>query len=294
MQTIPIRSKRRCVLTQTVIIAGVLLQACTASPSQRTGTDPSPVIATPSSRPDSSTHTAFPNVFRAGTLTYDFTTSAIVQSTTGDSIPRTDTSNAAAVITVVFTTGIDAQTIRAAIGVDSARVVGQSVKHQDTPSTYVITALPQRATRISRSAAGSCTLEQSQLLTGDEILPALPIGGELQPQWTDTTRYELCRGGIPLRVTRVAHYQPYSTVLKQQDDSIVIIRSTQVALEGRGTQWQQSVDATGHGASTDTLTIVQQRLAKINGTTSVEITFRSQFRTQSFRQSSHTALRARL
>jgi len=277
----------------TIISGAVLLQACTTSSGQRAGTDPNSVIAIQSQRSDSAMSIAFPNVFRTGTLTYDFTSSSIVQSTSGDSIPQADTSDAAAVLTVSFSGTSGTQLAQIMVQVDSARVVGQNFIHRDTLGPYIVTVIPRRAIQISRPATQACNLENSQLLAGDEILPALPIGNELPTQWTDTTRYELCRGGIPLRVTRVAQYRPHSILLEHQDDSITIIRSTVISLEGRGVQWQQPVNVIGRGASTDTLTIVQQRLRKISGTTNVELTFRSAFRTQSFRQSSNTDLSAR-
>jgi hypothetical protein len=276
-----------------IITSTVLQQACATSSGQRTGTDPSSVVAIQSQRPDSATNAVFPNVFRPGTLTYDFTSSSIVQSTSGDSIPQADTSDVAAVLSVSFSGSSSTQLARVMVQVDSARVVGQDLIHRDTLGPYILTVIPRRVTQISRPATQACNLENSQLLAGDEILPALPIGNTLPTQWTDTTRYELCRGGIPLQVIRVAQYRPHTTLLEHQDDSITIIRSTEISLEGRGVQWQQPVDAIGRGASTDTLTIVHQRVMEITGTTNVDLTFRSAFRTQTFRQSSNTRLRTR-
>lgn len=276
------------------IVIAVVLQACASNPSRPPSADPGPVTATPSPTPDSSSaDNVLPNIFRAGRLTYDLTISSIVQSVAGDSVPRTDTTTAAAIVAVTLTAGSDVQTIQAVIRIDSAHVSGQSALQRDTLGPYAISISPQRAVRVSKPTTRLCSLEQPQLLSGDEVLPALPIGSALPVEWVDTTRYDLCRGGISFRVTRIAQYRARTAVSARQSDSVMIIRSTQVSLEGRGTQWQQPVEATGRGASTDTLTIAHQRLVGINGITSVEITFRSQFRTQTFTQRSHTLLRAR-
>ena len=286
--------KRHRFAALTAVIAGAVLQACTTTPGQRPSPDPNPIIATPNPRPDSSADKTFPNVFQAGTLIYDFTTSSTVQSIAGDSVPRTDTTKATALISVTFTPGSDAQVVQALVLIDSGQVLRQRVLQQDTLGPYTITVVPRQAVRISRPAVQPCSLEQPQLLTGDEVLPALPVGSVLPPRWADTTQYDLCRGGISFRVTRVAEYQPQGALGALDDDSLVVIRSTQVSLEGRGVQWQQPVEATGRGVSTDTLTIARQRLVEIDGATNVEITFRSQFRTQTFRQNSQTTMRARL
>lgn len=292
MQAISMLRQRSCRLVA-IITGTVLQQACITSSGQRTGTDPNSVVAIQSQRPDSATNAVFPNVFRTGTVTYDFTSSSIVQSTSGDSMPQADTSDVAAVLTVSFSGSSNTQLAQVMVRVDSARVVGRNPIHRDTLGPYILTFIPRRVTQISRPVPQACSLENSQLLTGDEILPALPIGNELPTQWTDTTRYELCRGGIPLRVIRVAQYRPHTTILEHQDDSITIIRSTEISLEGRGVQWQQPVNAIGRGASTDTLTIVHQRVMEITGTTNVDLSFRSVFRTQTFRQTSNTQLKAR-
>jgi hypothetical protein len=67
---------------------------------------------------------------------------------------------------------------------------------------------------------------------------------------------------------------------------IEIIRTSDVVVTGSGAQWQQPVQASGHGNSVDTLRVRQfpLRLSSIIGNASLEIDFRSLFRIQHFVQ----------
>src|SRR5688500_15371752 len=101
MRTISILWKQGLIVLATITV-GTGLHACASQASRPAETDPSPVAVTAQADVDSSLHIPFPNVFRPGVLTYDFRITSVIQSITGDSTPRTDTSSAAAIVAVAF------------------------------------------------------------------------------------------------------------------------------------------------------------------------------------------------
>src|SRR5687767_5489196 len=130
MRTISILRKQDLIVLATITI-GTGLHACATQATRPAVTDPSTVAVSPQADTDSSLHIPFPNVFRPGVLTYDFRISSVIQSITGDSVPRTDTSSATAIVSVAFSTESDTRRVQAFIRVDSSRVFGQSVVEHD-------------------------------------------------------------------------------------------------------------------------------------------------------------------
>jgi hypothetical protein len=133
-----------------------------------------------------------------------------------------------------------------------------------------------------------CHQESSnQLFRGDEVTPAIGSRTLQSQNWIDTSLFSGCRGGIPLRITRIAEYRATSPTAQNLDTgTIQIIRTSDVLITGSGSQWQQPVQVSGHGSSVDTLKLRQLplRLFSITGNSHLEIDFRSLFRTQHFIQ----------
>lgn len=294
------RSSSTC---QQVVSRAILLCLATSATSggcaTRTRSSPDVNIQPAAVEPRPSARSAefiIPAIFQHGTATYDLTITSTVEATTaGDSLPRTDSSHVTAMLSASFTP-LTNQVTRADVRIDSISVVTPG---STTPSPGVIHAYQIRIGFDGRlsiqrpSVSTSCTLEQPTILTGEEILPVVPPMSAIPQSWSDTARFELCRGGIRLNVTRIAEYRRVPATSPHENMPIHIVRSTRTAFEGQGTQWQQAVEAIGKATTVDTLILSGSRLLSISGETHLELGFQSQFRAQEFRQVSHIEVRLR-
>jgi hypothetical protein len=236
-----------------------------------------------------------PSIFQHGAAVYDLNLTSTIEITAGDSLPRSDSSHIRAMLSAFFTPLTDKLT-RADVRVDSVQMLtsGSKSEFPGVVHTYEITVGPDRSISLDRShVLASCTFEQPTTFTGEEILPILPPSIPLPQFWTDTARFELCRGGIRLGVTRIANYR-YEPRVSSPDSALThIVRTTHATFQGYGTQWQQHVEASGTATTVDTLILNAVRLASISGETHLRLLFRSQFRVQEFRQVSHSNIRLR-
>jgi hypothetical protein len=291
-------SLRTSLCVATVMIA---TEACASRPGSDHRPEVRPTTTTETgARPDSTLTLVLPNIFEPGQVAYDVSVTSVVESVTGDSLPRVDSARALAQLSIAFSKVPDGR-IRVDAQVDSIRIntippAARAGQAGVVSEFYVVLGPRSRVTRQQPTQSPTCTLEQATtFLTGEEVLPALPVLSPIPTVWTDTTRVELCRGGVPLRITRIAQYRPDQSEFPAQTQapSFRFIRSTRVTVQGQGIQWQQPVEVTGHGTSTDTLMIVASRLSTISGQGSLELFFQSQFRSQQLRQTSHVQFQAR-
>lgn len=238
---------------------------------------------------------AMPTIFQHGAAIYDLTVTSTIEATAGDSLPRIDSSFVTVTISAFFTPLTD-QTTRVDLRIDSISTVasGATTHSPGVIHTYQIRIGSDRRLSIQRpSVATPCTLERPTVLSGEEILPVVPPMRAIPQSWSDTARLELCRGGIHLNVARVSDYRRMPAMSSQDTMSVHIIRSTRTTFEGQGSQWQQPVEVTGKATTVDTLVLDSSRLLSTSGETYLDLTFRSQFRTQEFRQVSRSQLRLR-
>jgi len=243
---------------------------------------------------DSSITTHPLSPFQPGRLVYDLVTTSVIESNVGDSIPRVDSMRLNSVISAEFVAEARESQVQAVIQIDSTYLTTTS-----TPRLQFGTV--QRRYAIHRSgqvqsittAARVCTIGADNPVTGVEILPRFPAVDPLPELWSDTTTYDLCRGGVLLQATRVATYRR-AIPLSNTSDSW-FIRQAHLTLKGRGTQWDQPVEATGSGDSIDTLTLsrIPVRLTRVAGSGELEVRFASKFRNQVLRQSSQLQIHLR-
>jgi hypothetical protein len=141
----------------------------------------------------------------------------------------------------------------------------------------------------------ACTQESDNgPFHGDEITPSIPSRGA--PLWADSSTYSACRGGVLLRFARVATYRRDTASASQLSDSLArVFRAVDLVVVGTGSQWQQAIEATGHGTSADTLIIHTKRslLQSVSGTGRLELSFKSALRLQHFVQTTTTRITAR-
>ena len=254
----------------------------------------------PTSKSSDSTATLlrpFATLYAPGTVHYRYEATSVTQSIAGDSIPRIDSVRVMAVLSATFQAGSSPQLVQAItqadsirltsmpnVGVAGARVeLSQRGKQQDTLEIDRTTGRAR-----AKQHARSCDQETiDPMFRGDEIIPAIPERVPVSKTWADTLTRQSCRGGIPLRVTQIARYELAPRSDGDSAASYRIIRVTETQVSGTGIQWQQSVEASGHGITTDTLTISQHgapRLQRVATTSRAEIGFRSARRNQQFIQ----------
>ena len=284
----------RVALGESLMYGSLLLivtTACSTHTSQPTHSLPSSPVAQPSSvvEPRSTAHLV--SVFHPGSVTYDLTIASLMESVSGDSIPRKDSMYLTSTVSAVFSAPASTSELHASIQVDSTRVVltsNQVRQFGKVQYMYRIDATSGQSHRLANSPQQACGTEDINPVTGDEILPRLPV---TWPQfWNDTTQFELCRAGILFRGVRIATYERKLTADSTQ--ATEIIRQIRLTLSGRGTQWGQPVEGTGSGISVDTLLVsrTQTRVLQGSGQTQLEMKFTSQFRNQILRQTSRLKL----
>lgn len=293
------RSSSSCPQLSRVMLLCLATSAVSGGCAARAGLPPDPNTrpAAVEPRPTAySTDLAMPGIFQHGAVTYDLIVRSAVEAIAGgDSQLRTDSSQVSAVLSAFFTPLTD-QLTRADIRVDSISVVasGSTTQSPGVTHTYQVgIGLDGRLLIQRPRGSTSCTVEQPTTITGEEILPVVPPMSVIPESWSDTSRFELCRGGIRLNVTRIAEYRRIPIISPQENVSVHIIRSTRTAFEGQGTQWEQAVEATGKATTVDTLIFSSSRLLSTSGETHLDLRFRSQFRAQEFRQVSRMELRLR-
>ena len=90
--------------------------------------------------------------------------------------------------------------------------------------------------------------EAARALAGDVHVP-IPVAVQQGRTWTDSSTVTLCRGGIPLSVTRVSRFE-ISDVRSSRDSTVVMVqRQTTLSLNGSGTQGARRITVRGDGTS---------------------------------------------
>lgn len=224
---------------------------------------------------------------RPSTSRYTYRANATI--TAIDSISRTDSIQTSAVVTVTLTASISSDVEVAIVQVDSAVIQASS----STTSSTTINQSEEHKASINTKTGHVGLLPREQLCTqqsnepilrGDEVLPVIRRVIETQ-RWIDTSQYQFCRGGINFQMTRIAEY--FATTLSDTSaNNRYITRTVAIELRGQGTQWQQSVQALGHGSATDTLYLTEgfSRLQRLVTHSQVSIDFLSTMRMQHFIQ----------
>ena len=239
------------------------------------------------------------DIYRAGSIRYDYRLTSTVQSIAGDSIPRTDSVRITAVLTATFNGDATQRVTDATLKADSIIIATQpgSTASSSLQTQFVPLRVDRSSGRITspRAILAECTQEtQDVVFHGDEIVPAVVREGSASRSWADTSTSEVCRGGLRLQLARIARYRVEASTSTQPAQTTVI-RVTDVRVSGNGVQWQQPVQVSGEGSAVDTLSVggIPPRLRQLSGQSQMELEFRSPMRTQRFLQRSATAIAAR-
>ena len=278
------------------------IAACTRSGTavgEQSPQSPVPILARDSTLSNFSPST----VFGSGELTYEYSSVAVIRAV-GDSLPRTDSIETTALLATTFQATPPRQSIRVTTRIDSL-VVRPLMPNAQSPSTSsqqsqsyasdlrTLEIDPTTGRIISHDEPSTCTQDtRDAILRGDEVLPRIPQQRARIRSWSDTTSRQLCRGGLQLEVSQVAHYDLLTT-----DDTVdaQLIRSVESRLAGKGVQWRQPVEATGHATAIDTFFISRStnRIERVASNSQTEINFQSSRRNQRFTQSMSTRIQRR-
>jgi len=230
--------------------------------------------------------------FNPGEERYNAQITSSVQLT-GDSSSRVDSTHLTGQIAVTFATGQAVHHVIAAVRIDSVTVrSSNNIIGTPLPNRTFLFDIDRQTGQVTRSTVDPrplCAKDTATLLfDGTEVLPTIRSQSSLT--WIDTSRTEVCRGEVLLRVTRITTYSATPTL----NQSIAhIARLSRVTVSGSGFQWSQKVDAAGEGVTSDTLFFgPSSRLERVSGTSSLRLAFRSPFRTQQFLQLATTTISA--
>jgi hypothetical protein len=272
------------ILTSSVI-------ACASQTSRAGPVSPNAPIREVRSDSSALTTVLHTSIYQPGNQRFDVQLKSTVQSTTGDSIPRVDSSWLTAVISAqYFLTGDQKSSIRANVEADSIKLVSSTVGASGKTLPRELFTVSVDTTNGRGSVIPSreeCSDSSNSLFHGDEVTPVVGVQSFTLQRWTDSSSYALCRGGILLRAIRISVYQQDSISTRRSSDTLIqIIRTTEIQFVGSGSQFLQPVQATGYGRSVDTLVIQQEplRLSRISGTANLELEFQSPLRHQRFTQ----------
>jgi len=246
------------------------------------------------SRVDSTTHRAsLLQLFHPGNAQYDYRSVSLIRVTVGDTIPRADTISVSGLVGAKFqSVGTENLTIQASISTDSV-VIRTGTSMPLRFATQVDTVRIHTATgkvAVQSFPTNSCEVQtQEALVRIDDLIPVV-LPTQVRT-WSDTVARQVCRGGIQLQTRRVTSYQLDSTTAELR-----LLRIGVTTFSGRGSQWNQPVEASGQSISTDTLVLDltnRQRIQQIRGTTQLKLSFKSQLRNQQFDQSTQLFVQLR-
>lgn len=233
------------------------------------------------------------DIYQPGNISYDYRLTSTVQVTVGDSVPRTDSTRIMAILTALYSGN---QPITVAVRADSIRLFSGTGQPGPVQTQFATSQLDRRSGRLLTRATAplDCTLTTVDLtFRGDEVTPAIPEAGLTIGAWTDSSSYDLCRGGVRLLVNRKTRYHvDGATEISGQQR---IVRSTELRLTGSGTQWQQPVQVMGSGSVIDTLVVAGSpaRIQTISGVGRATFEFTSALRRQTFVQSTTISISSR-
>jgi len=95
--------------------------------------------------------------------------------------------------------------------------------------------------------------ETARVLAGDLYIQ-IPVPLREGGRWSDSTSLVLCRGGIPLTVTKISRFQ--ITEVRESRDALLarILRQTTLTITGSGAQGARRITVRGQGTSESAFT----------------------------------------
>ena len=273
-------------------MAGFFIAAgCTSTTRQPTVNKPEPTLQKPITTDSSTCRDVDATPYAPGQLQYDLQIFSVARAFPGDSVHRSDSTRVIGLITTTFATGSRRNTAIVRVEFDSVSVIrdsGTSVPLQASRSlAFAIDTQTGEVEPTNQVRLDSCSKEdlESSPIDGREVLPTIHTLATPNT-WTDTLSTSTCRGGALLRITRIASY----TRVESPDSTLHIARIAQFQITGNGQQWNQRIEVSGDGTSTDTLRLggFPLRLLDVAGSSQTRLVFKTELRLQQFIQTSRT------
>ncbi len=273
-------------------MAGFFIVAgCTSTTRQPTVDKPEPTLQKPITTDSSTGRDVYTTPYAPGQLQYDLQIFSVARAFDGDSVHRSDSTRVIGLITTTFATGSRRNTAIVRVEFDSVSVIrgsGTSVPIRASRSlTFTIDTQTGEVEPTNQARLDSCSKEdlESSPIDGREVLPTIHTLATPNT-WTDTLSTSTCRGGALLRITRIASY----TRVESPDSTLHIARIAQFQITGNGQQWNQRIEVSGDGTSTDTLRLggFPLRLLDVAGSSQTRLVFKTELRLQQFIQTSRT------
>jgi len=264
---------------------------CTSTTRQPAVGKPEPTLQKPITTDSSTGRDVYATPYAPGHLQYDLQIFSETRAFAGDSVHRSDSTRVIGLITTTFATGSHRNTAIVRVEFDSVSVIrgsGTSVPLRANGSlTFTINTQIGEVEPTNQVRLDSCSKEdlESSPIDGREVLPTIHTLATPNT-WTDTLSTSTCRGGALLRITRIASY----TRVESPDSTLHIARITQFQITGNGQQWNQRIEVSGDGTSTDTLHLggFPLRLLDVAGSSQTRLIFKTELRLQQFIQTSRT------
>jgi hypothetical protein len=289
---------RQPMLVWQSVVVGLLCACATQRPRTETpvSTNPNPVKSQDSIRTSKLDDAS---IYQPGDVRYTLQLNSVVQTTMGDSVPRVDSSRLTAILSAKYSLVPQSRFVRGVMTTDSVTL--WTLTNANAPAvvlpnqSYSMDIDPLAGKIAVGHTTQACTQEKDDgPFHGDEITPSIPTTGA--QLWADSSTYSVCRGGVLFRFARVASYRRDTASAPQSSDSLArVFRAVDLVVVGTGSQWQQPIEATGHGTSVDTLMIHTKRLQleSVSGTGRLELSFKSALRLQHFVQTTTTRITTR-
>ena len=226
-------------------------------------------------------------IYEPGQVEYAISVQALVQSIPPDPQHDIDSTKTTAIATALFHT--TSSGIEAVVSLDSIRSIASGNSARSLPDGQFRFSINSITAHVTTTVTRvmDCPVQTAEMpFSGAEVLPTIPL--PLKRTWIDTSDFDICRGGIALRVQRVSTYQ-----LIEPDSLPRVTRLSYITIAGTGRQWDQLVQLTGSGTAVDTIWLTSaqpMRLNSLRGFSQLQISFYSQLRQQNFRQTAFTTI----
>ena len=246
--------------------------------------------------------TSVPSVFAysTGLSGYDLDQMTIVTVGAGTATALEDTlrTTASLSVSVVASGGIQLATVTIdSMSINSVRDTMAPIRLLAGPVVMQLpVASPTPESMDSTAASSTCDSmeEAARVLAGDVHIP-IPVVVERGRIWSDSTVSTLCRGGVPLTVTRISRFQ-ISDVRNSRDSTVVVVqRQTELSLAGSGMQGTRRITVQGAGTSQTVLTYDLRggHFLESNGQSELLLGFETIQQTEQIMQRSTTRIRRR-
>lgn len=270
-----------------------LLASCVSQTGSvpRSSTLPSPPVV----QEDSAIQTLAAVVYRPGVIEYLFESTTVIRATTNTG-EASDSSRTTGRLRLSIAETQSPQLRAAIFSADSLVQIdslqsnsSQSIRSLAPETHSILIHIPDGTVDKALQPPSTCAQDSIPgFFRGDELTPALV--GRTQNRWQDTSYVVTCRGGISLRVMRVAAYQ----IFKFDSSTTHLARRVDLQVTGTGRQWEQPVSVSGIGLSLDTLITQRNRIGfeRISVHTTVNLSFQSNHKEQQFTQVTNTVVTA--